>query len=211
MTDFNAQFITLEGSEGAGKTTAMQVITECLDAWQVPYITTREPGGEFNAEQIRELLLHSEHLDAKTELLLMFAARNEHLVKVIRPALAAGKWVVSDRFVDASYAYQGFGRGIEWNSIAFLEQMIVAETQPDLTILMDVDIEVGLQRAANRSVKDRIEKEALSFFENIKKGYAKRLQAEPSRIKSIDANADIATVKNDIVAVLQAFRNGLNQ
>ncbi|MCX7555027.1 dTMP kinase [Marinicella sp. S1101] len=211
MTDLKAQFVTLEGSEGAGKTTAMHVITECLDAWQVPYITSREPGGEYNAEQIRELLLHSEHLDAKTELLLMFAARNEHLVKVIRPALAAGKWVVSDRFVDASYAYQGYGRGIEWSNIEFLEQMIVAETQPDLTILMDVDTQVGLERAANRSVKDRIEKEAMPFFENIKKGYAKRLQAEPHRIKSIDANANLTAVKNDIVAVMQAFKNGLNQ
>lgn len=197
-----ARFITLEGSEGAGKTTAMQVIFSTLEKWGVPFIQTREPGGEENAEAIRELLLHSQHLDAKTELMLMFAARNEHVVKVIKPALAAGTWVVSDRFVDASFAYQGLGRGLEWQTIEFLESWVVGETKPDLTLYLDVDPETGLSRAANRSAKDRIEREALPFFENIRAGYLKRLAAFPERMKKIDANLSIAAVSEQINSIL---------
>ena len=209
MNQLPPQFISLEGSEGAGKSTAMQVIAAQLTAWQVPFILSREPGGEHNAEHIRELLLHSEHLDAKTELLLMFAARNEHVVKVIRPALAAGKWVVSDRFVDASYAYQGYGRGLQWQTIEYLEQLVVGETQTDLTLMLDVDPEVGLNRAAGRSAKDRIEQETLPFFANIRKGYMQRANADPKRIKVIDANQSMAAVEQQIKAVLQQFKQGL--
>ncbi|WP_223789002.1 dTMP kinase [Marinicella meishanensis] len=204
-----AQFITLEGSEGAGKSTAMACITAQLDAWQVPYITTREPGGEANAERIRELLLHSDHLADETELLLMFAARNEHLAKVIRPALAAGQWVVSDRFVDASFAYQGQGRGIAWSTIEFLERWVVADTQPDLTLLLDVDPATGLQRAAQRSDKDRIEQEDLTFFEQIRQGYLQRAEQDPGRIKLVDANQSIAQVQAQIVDHMKAFKTGL--
>lgn len=205
-----AQFITLEGSEGAGKSTAMACVTAQLDAWQVPYICTREPGGERNGERIRELLLHSEHLATKTELLLMFAARNEHLTKVIRPALAAGKWVVSDRFVDASYAYQGHGRGIDWATIEFLEQWVVEATQPALTLLLDVDPAVGLQRAAKRSAKDRIEKEDLAFFEHIREGYLLRAKQHPQRIQLIDANQNMDDVALQINASMQKFKARLN-
>ncbi len=205
-----AQFITLEGSEGAGKTTALNALTSTLDDWGVTYIKTREPGGEANAEQIRELLLHSEHLDAQTELLLMFAARNEHLVKVIRPALAAGQWVLSDRFVDASFAYQGFGRGIAWSTIEYFESLVVQHTQPDLTLLLDVDPAVGLARAADRSAKDRIEQEDLAFFANIRKGYMKRAQADTARIKLIDANQPVAAVQKQINHILQAYKQGLS-
>ncbi len=206
-----AQFITLEGSEGAGKTTALNKVLETLKGWGVPFIQTREPGGEHNAEQIRQLLLHSEHLDAQTELLLMFAARNEHLVKVIRPALECGTWVVSDRFVDASFAYQGFGRGIDWRTIEYFEALIVKDTMPDLTLLLDVDPAVGLQRAAERSAKDRIEKESLAFFANIRKGYLKRVQQDNHRIKLIDANHNISTVQSQIDQVLLTFKETLKQ
>lgn len=202
----NAKFITLEGSEGAGKTTALQVIKNTLETWGVPYILTREPGGEENAEAIRELLLHSDHLESKTELLLMFAARNEHVEKVIKPNLAQGIWVVSDRFVDASFAYQGLGRGIDWSTIEFFEDMVVGETQPNLTLYLDVEPEVGLKRAADRSEKDRIEKEDLAFFKNIRSGYMKRLDQCPRRIKKINANRDLASVTQQIIHELEIAR-----
>jgi dTMP kinase len=202
----HGRFISLEGSEGAGKSTAMQTITGMLDDWGVEHIRTREPGGQANAEQIRDLLLHSDHLDDNTELLLMFAARNEHLVKTIRPALEQGIWVVSDRFVDASFAYQGFGRQISWQTIEYLEQWIVADTHPDLTIYLDVDPEVGLKRAADRSAKDRIEKENLSFFNHIRQGYLKRLEQQPERIKKVDANQNIAAVADQIRHILQQHK-----
>ena len=209
MNLLKPQFISLEGSEGAGKSTAMEIIAEQLTDWQVPFIKTREPGGERNAEHIRELLLHSEHLEAKTELLLMFAARNEHLVKVIRPALAVGQWVVSDRFVDASYAYQGFGRGLDWRAIEYLEHLVVGETEANLTLLLDVDPEVGLERAAKRSKKDRIEQEKVCFFEKIRSGYMKRAEADSSRIKVIDANKSIDAVVFQINSVLNDYKQGL--
>ena len=196
------KFITLEGSEGAGKSTAMQAITSVLTEWGTEHIQTREPGGEANAERIRELLLHSDHLDDNTELLLMFAARNEHLVKTIRPALQQGTWVVSDRFADASFAYQGFGRQINWETIEYLENWIVGETHPDLTILLDVDPSEGLSRAAKRSAKDRIEKENLNFFNNIRKGYLKRLEQHPERIFRVDANQAIDQVALQIRQIL---------
>ncbi len=205
-----AQFISLEGSEGAGKSSAIEVMTSQLKSWNVPFIHTREPGGEVNSEKIRTLLLHSDHLAAKTELLLMFAARNEHVEKVIRPALAEGQWVISDRFVDASYAYQGFGRGIKWSTIEFLEKLVVQDTTPDLTLLLDVVPEVGLSRAAQRSDKDRIEKEDLQFFENIRQGYLKRAGQEPNRIKLIDANKPIEKVADEIITTMQAFKARLS-
>lgn len=209
MKSMMPQFISLEGSEGAGKSSAIQVISEQLTHWQVPFIQTREPGGEHNAEQIRDLLLHSEHLEAKTELLLMFAARNEHLVKVIRPAMAAGQWVVCDRFVDASYAYQGFGREIQWQTIDYLTQLVVGDTMPNLTLLLDVDPEVGLQRAAERSKKDRIEKEALQFFKNIRSGYLQRAKKDGERIKIINANLTINAVGSQILTALEQFKQNL--
>src|SRR5690554_4421698 len=152
MTD-KARFITLEGSEGAGKTTALATVKNQLEQWQVPFIVTRELGGEVTAELIRDILLQAEHLEPITELLLMFAARNEHVKNVIVPSLKQGTWVVSDRFVDASYAYQGFGRGIDLNFTRQLEQRTVGDCQPDLTRWLDVTPEVGLQRAAARSEK----------------------------------------------------------
>ena len=200
------QFITLEGSEGAGKSSALSVITAVLDQWSVPYITTREPGGEINAEKIREILLYADHLDAQTELLLMFAARNEHVIKTIRPALVSGTWVVSDRFVDASFAYQGGGRSIDASVIENLERLTVGETQPDLTLYLDVTPEVGLARAAARSEKDRIEQEDIEFFHTIQKAYLKRWKNNPQRIKRIDADLDINAVAAQIEIEMSSFK-----
>lgn len=204
-----AQFITLEGSEGAGKSSALSVITNELDKWQVPYITTREPGGEITAERIREILLYSDHLDAKTELLLMFASRNEHLVKTIRPALEVGTWVVSDRFVDASYAYQGGGRGIDEGFIDSLSEWTIEETLPDLTLYLDVTPEVGLSRAAERSAKDRIEQEDVDFFHAIRQAYVRRWQTDPDRIKRVNADLSMSAVANQIRSVLKDFKGKL--
>jgi dTMP kinase len=197
-----ARFITLEGSEGAGKTSALAQIKSQLEQWQVAYIATREPGGEETAEKIRDILLHSDHLAAETELLLMFAARKEHVQKIIKPALAQGTWVVSDRFVDASFAYQGYGRGIDIGFIEQLETLTVGSCQPDLTLWLDVEPKVGLERAAQRASKDRIESEDLSFFERIRQGYDFRYQADPQRIKKIDANNSIQTVSEHIGKIL---------
>lgn len=204
-----ARFITLEGSEGAGKTTALKVIQETLNDWGVTFVQTREPGGEENAETIRDLLLYSDHLDAKTELLLMFAARNEHVTKVIRPNLDNNIWVISDRFVDASFAYQGLGRGLQWDTIEYLEKFVVGETQPDLTLYLDVEPEIGLKRAASRSEKDRIEKESIAFFNNIRAGYLKRMAENSMRIKKIDANQNIESVRIQIIKVLDTEKQEL--
>ena len=207
MTTYQAKFITLEGSEGAGKSSAMATLTKQLTDWGINYIQTREPGGEPNAEHIRELLLHSDHLHARTELLLMFAARNEHVTKVIRPALEQGIWVVSDRFVDASYAYQGLGRGISWETIEYLEQWVVGDIPPDLTLLLDVEPQTGLERAAKRSTKDRIEQEKAPFFDQIRRGYMTRAKADPERIKIIDANQSETAVQQQIIRQLHEFKS----
>lgn len=204
-----ARFISLEGSEGAGKTSALAQIKSQLEQWQVCFIVTREPGGEETAEQIRDILLHSDHLAAETELLLMFAARNEHVQKVIRPALEQGTWVISDRFVDASFAYQGYGRGIDIAVIEQLELLTVGATKPDLTLWLDVEPQLGLQRVAKRAAKDRIESETLHFFERIRAGYAYRQSMFPDRIKKVDANNSMQTVSEDIAAILHQHRHWL--
>ncbi len=204
------RFISLEGSEGAGKSSAIETIQSVLNSWKVPYVITREPGGEPQAEKIRDILLHSDHLDAKTELLLMFAARNEHVVKVIRPALASGKWVVSDRFVDASFAYQGGGRQIDLTILQFLERLTVGQTMPDLTLYLDVKPEVGLARAAARSDKDRIEKEQLDFFYAIRNAYLERANQNPHRIKKINANCALSEVNESIRQTMVRFQESMN-
>ena len=199
------RFITIEGSEGAGKSTTVKHIVETLEKNQVDHIVTREPGGEENGERIRSILLDSDHLQANTELLLMFAARNEHLHKIIRPALAAGHWVLSDRFVDASYAYQSGGRGIGKDILDYLNHWIVAETQPDLTFLLDVDPRIGFSRIAGRNHKDRIEQEQIQFFENIRNAYLALAQQHPQRIVVIDANQPQAQVCADVTEILKGF------
>lgn len=191
-------FISLEGSEGAGKTTQLNAISECLQRHGIQHIKTREPGGTLVGEQLRTLLLKQDmHRD--TELLLMFAARAEHVQSVIRPALQAGKWVLCDRFSDASYAYQGGGRGMDWQRIAVLENWVQAELRPDLCLVFDVPVEIGLQRARGRAALDRFEQEQQGFFERVRQTYLARAQAAPERYRVIDASLPIDEVKQVVL------------
>lgn len=190
-------FITVEGSEGVGKSTNLQLIADCLTAAGKPLVRTREPGGTPLAEKVRNLLLTvgDEVLDPSAELLLIFAARAQHLARVIEPALAAGQWVLCDRFTDATYAYQGGGRGLDMSHIAALERLVQGELKPDLTVLLDAPVEVGLARAADRSEPDRFERERRDFFEAVRSTYLSRAQAEPERFLIIDAGQPLVEVQ----------------
>lgn len=189
-------FITFEGPEGAGKSTNLQVFAQALRAAGCDPILTREPGGTSVAEQIRHVLLshHSETLCSDTELLLMFAARAQHLDQLIKPALAEGRVVISDRFTDATYAYQGGGRGIAESRIAELETWVQGDLRPDLTLIFDVPVEVGMGRARARSELDRFEVEQQSFFEAVRSTYLRRAAADPQRYRVIDASGDLDQV-----------------
>ena len=193
-----ARFITLEGGEGVGKTTNLAFIEQYLRGHGLEVILTREPGGTPLGEKVRSLLLDSTHMDSRAELLLVFAARAQHVADVIRPALDAGHWVLCDRFTDASYAYQGGGRGIESSVIGFLERWVQQGVQPDLTLLLDASPGVGLARARNRGHADRFESEQLSFFENVRQAYLDRAAAQPQRIKRVDASASLEEVQDEL-------------
>lgn len=199
------RFITIEGGEGAGKSSNVQLTAAFLRERGVEVVVTREPGGTPLAEDIRNLLLapRDEVMQADTELLLMFAARAQHVGALIRPALARGAWVLSDRFVDASYAYQGGGRGLSINRIAELEQLVLAELRPDLTLLFDVPVEVGLARAGKRGDLDRIEREDMAFFQRIRDSYLSRAAAEPGRFQVLDAAAPLTEVQAQLLDTLQ--------
>jgi len=202
------QFITVEGTEGAGKSTALRFICDKLQEAGIDFVQTREPGGTEIAEKIREVLLstYREKMQTITELLLMFAGRAQHLATVIEPALAAGKWVVSDRFVDASYAYQGAGRGAEIQYIKRLDEIIVGQQYPSLTLLLDVPAAVGYSRIEKRSdVRDRIEQEKMDFFDRVRNAYLERAKSDPERIKVIDASLMLPEVQNQIITQLKAF------
>jgi len=198
------KFITLEGVDGAGKSTHLEFIADWLRRQGHEVIVTREPGGTPLGEILRELLLHQE-MDADTELLLMFAARQEHLARLILPALARGAWVLSDRFTDASYAYQCGGRGIAVERIAALETWVQRGFQPDLTLLFDVPPEVAEARRSAARVADRFEREADSFFSRVRHAYLDRAQAEPGRIRVLDARHSIAELQAEIGQLLQAL------
>jgi|APCry1669190288_1035285.scaffolds.fasta_scaffold00835_5 dTMP kinase len=198
-----ARFITLEGGEGVGKTTNLAFIEDYLKSKGVSLLRTREPGGTGLGEKVREILLHSEHVDAKAELLLVFAARAQHIQEIIRPALAKGQWVLSDRFTDASYAYQGGGRGIDWASIGFLEQWVQESLRPDLTLLLDTPVSVGMARARARGPQDRFESEADPFFERVRAAYLERMKEEPDRVRQIDASVDLPLVQAAIARELE--------
>ena len=194
-------FITFEGGEGVGKSTQCQLLAQRLqDKLKKNVIVTREPGGTELGEALREVLLNPSvpPMHEMSELLLMFAARSEHLVRVIKPALANGNIVISDRFTDASFAYQGGGRGVDLNQISQLESLVQGSFTPDLTILLDLDPEVGLSRAAERSAKDRFEQEKLQFFQRVRAAYLHRAQVEPKRFCVLDANTDIETLGEQI-------------
>ncbi len=200
-----ALFITLEGVEGAGKSSLMDYISELFTRVGLAVIQTREPGGTKTGEQIREILLDSNNigLENNTELLLMFAARMQHLEEVIKPALASGQIVICDRFTDASYAYQGGGRGIEESRIQILEDWVQDGLKPDLTLLFDLDVEIGLRRAGKRSQADRFEQEDILFFERIRSCYLERANKEPTRFRIIDSGESLENVKQQIQKVLQ--------
>ncbi len=205
------KFITFEGIEGVGKTTHMSFVVESLRNAGVPVVTTREPGGTEIAEEIRSILLshHEETMTANAELLLLFAARAQHIFKVIKPALLAGKCVVCDRFTDATYAYQGGGRGIYLQDILQLENLVQGDLRPDLTILLDAsDIELCLTRAKGIGTGDRIEIEEKAFFERSRKIYLARANGNPERFKVIDAVQPIDVVQKQIMTVLdEKFAN----
>ena len=203
------KFITIEGIEGAGKTTCIQVVTEVTERQGISAIHTREPGGTDLGEDLRNLLLGHKHIGMSddAELLMMFAARAQHIAQKIQPALDDGKWVLCDRFTDATYAYQGYGRGIPLEKIASLENWVQGALRPDLTLLMDLPVEVGMERAGKRSAPDRFESEAWDFFERIRKGYLSIAAEQPSRVKVIDASQDLANVQVQVRAAMEAFVN----
>jgi len=198
-------FITFEGPEGAGKSTNLQYLADILSEAGAEPLLTREPGGTPIAEQIRALLLanHDEQMDDDAELLLMFAARAQHLNRVIRPALAAGRIVISDRFTDATYAYQGGGRGIDPERIAVLEGWVQGSLRPDLTLLFDVPVEVGLARAKARSTLDRFEQEERAFFDGVRNTYLRRAALAPERYRVIDGSGSLASVQAALQPVAQ--------
>ena len=199
------RLLTFEGGEGAGKSSNLALTAAFLRERGVQVEVTREPGGTPLAEDIRHLLLapRDETMAADTELLLMFAARAQHLAARIRPALEQGVWVLSDRFVDASYAYQGGGRGVAMARIEALEQWALNGLRPDLTLLFDVPVEVGLARAGRRGSLDRIEQEDLAFFQRIRDTYLARAGAEPDRFRIIDAARPLPQVQAALVALLE--------
>ncbi|MFD1216593.1 MULTISPECIES: dTMP kinase [Microbulbifer] len=204
MQEKRGRFITLEGGEGVGKSTNLNFVTQWFESRGIDFIQTREPGGTPLAEQLRELLLQKrdESVDPTAELLMVFAARAQHLNRVIRPALAAGQWVICDRFTDATYAYQGGGRGLDKSLIAQLEQTVQGDLRPDCVLLLDLDPEVGLQRAANTGEADRFESEQLAFFHKVREAYRARADADPARYAVIDASQGLAAVQDQLAAEL---------
>lgn len=198
------KFITIEGGEGAGKSTNIPFIESYLHDRGVELVFTREPGGTPLSERIREILLDKNEtvMADDTELLLMFAARAQHLEQLIRPSLQEGKWVVCDRFTDATYAYQGGGRGVAIERIEQLENWVQGDLRPDLTIIFDLPVEVGMERAGNRSDPDRFEQENMDFFNRVRQCYLDRAAASPDRYAVIDASPDLQTVQASIKSVL---------
>ncbi|MFN3544904.1 MAG: dTMP kinase [Thiobacillus sp.] len=196
------KFITLEGVDGAGKSTHLAFVADWLRVQGREVVVTREPGGTPLGETLRELLLH-QPMAPDTELLLMFAARQQHLAELILPALARGAWVVSDRFTDASYAYQSGGRGIAAERIAALEAWVQRGFTPDLTLLFDVPPEVAEARRSAVRAADRFEREADSFFARVRNAYLERARAEPERIQVLDARQTIETLQGQIRSLLE--------
>ena len=203
------KFITIEGGEGVGKSTNTDLIQSLLEGRGIEVVVTREPGGTALGEELRSVLLrpNAQPPVAMAELLLIFAARAQHLETVIEPALAAGKWVLCDRFTDATYAYQGWGRELDQGVIADLEHLVQGERRPHLTVLLDMDPSQGLLRAQERAALDRFEQEELAFFDRVRSGYLVRATAEPSRWIVIDASKTLDEVK---AALSGAFNQWLD-
>ena len=201
------RFITIEGGEGAGKSTAQTFLAEKLAARGISVLQTREPGGTPLAEAIRRNLLSvdEEAPVEMTELLLVFAARAQHLTKVIEPALERGQWVLCDRFTDATYAYQGAGRGLSAELIGKLEKLVQGDTRPDTVILLDMPPQIGLARAKARGALDRFEQEEQAFFEQVLQGYLERAAAFPNRYVVVDASQELSEVQNSLEAVMTSW------
>ncbi len=187
--------------DGAGKSTHLAWFADALRQRGPDVLVTREPGGTPLGEQLREILLNNP-MDIGTEALLMFAARREHVEQVIKPALNAGKWVVSDRFSDASFAYQGGGRGLDWEKLSQLERWVHPDLQPDLTLFLDVPVEVARQRLTNNASLDRFEQEQADFFERVRAGYHKRISQNPQRYVVINAAQPINKIKQELEEII---------
>lgn len=200
----SGRLLTLEGIEGGGKSTHLPYIRQFLEAAEKSVVVTREPGGTPLGEALRTVLLQPKYgiLTADAELLLIFAARAEHLASVITPALREGCWVVCDRFTDATYAYQGGGRHIPEARIAVLEEWVQGEIRPDLTLVFDVPVQLGLERVARRGEQDRFEREGLEFFERVRRAYLQRAAHDPTRCRVIDSSGSVEAIRASIAAIL---------
>ena len=210
MNSYPGKFITLEGTEGAGKSTNLIYIEQWLSAKGDEVVTTREPGGTKVGEEVRAILLNTDNqaMTADTELMLMFAARNQHLQEKILPALKAGKWVISDRFTDASYAYQGAARGIEYKRISELEQWVQQGFHPNMTFVFDLSVEEGMKRVKARGeATDRFEEEKQTFFEKVRSAYINRANQSPSRYTILDASQKLENVQQQIDKTLLKLIN----
>ncbi len=195
---YPGKFITLEGAEGVGKSSNILFIKDYLESRGLPVITTREPGGTALGESVRSILLDQGQVDYKAELLLLFAARAQHVSDVIIPALKSGVWVISDRFVEASYAYQGGGRGIPVEIIQYLENWVLDAVRPDCTILLDAPPEIGMTRARTRGTLDRIEREDVAFFQRVRQAYLERARQSSGATIIVDATRILAEVQATI-------------
>jgi len=199
------KFITFEGVDGAGKSSHIAWFADELVKTGLDVVITREPGGTPLGEQLREILLN-QPMSMGTEAMLMFASRLEHVEQVIRPALTTGKCVISDRFSDSSFAYQGSGRGMDWEKMKQLEQWVHADLQPDLTLFFDIPVEIARQRLSSNVSLDRFEKEQSEFFERVRAGYHRRIQENPERYAIIDASQSMADVKVQLKKILFSFQ-----
>lgn len=207
-----SKFITIEGSEGAGKSTNIRYVQDYLSSKNIEFISTREPGGTDISEKIRDLLLDKSNtsLCDDAELLLMFAARAQHLNELIIPALESGKWVISDRFTDASYAYQGGGRGLSWEKITQLEQWVQGSLRPDATILLDIPVDIGMDRVRERGETDRFEQEQLSFFNRIRDAYLRLAKENPERFHIVDTQPAIEEVHKQMLSVMEKLTDSVS-
>lgn len=209
MADKRGRFITLEGAEGVGKTSLLPFVRDLIEATGAQLLCTREPGGTPLGEDLREVLLNSDHaIVGKAEALLMFAARAQHVETIIEPALADGVWVLCDRFTDASFAYQGGGRNLGVDQIAILEDWVHGYLQPDLTMLLDASRETSLSRMRRRREVDRIEREDELFFERVRQAYQQQARTHPDRVKLIDANPAFEQVCETAASVFEEALQG---
>lgn len=205
MTETTGRFISLEGGDGVGKSTNLRFAAEWLQARGKPVVLTREPGGTAMGEKIRAIFLGVEEIVDEAELLLVFAARAQHLRQVVEPALRQGSWVVCDRFTDASYAYQGGGRGIDREFIRCLEERVQKGLKPDLTLLLDAPVGIGLARTERRGGQDRMDCESIQFYERVRQEYLHLASGNPGRIKIVDASLPLEAVQAGIGRCLQVF------